>query len=99
MIEFRSSRTRITCTPVCGPGPRLYAVSGCPFGCSIVNESITGLPGCTGPAGWKFASSNVRAAWIVGACGDDPEPQPARTITHAIRHTRRHVISGLLSSV
>ena len=99
MIEFRSSRTRIRCTPVCGPAPRLYAVSGFPFGCSIVNETVTGLPACTGPDGWKFASSNVRAAWIVGTCGDDePEPQPART-THArdqTRETRPHLRAPLV---
>ena len=56
MIVERSSRTKIRCTPVCGPGPRLNFVSGVPSGCWIVNETVTGLPGVTGPDGWKSTS-------------------------------------------
>src|SRR6476619_1796973 len=50
-MSARSLRPKISCTPVWGPGPVAYWVSGCPFGCMIVNDSFTGLPAGTGPEG------------------------------------------------
>ena len=57
MIVARSSRTKIRCTPVCGPAPRLNFVSGCPSGWRITNETAVGLPGWIGADGSKSASS------------------------------------------
>ena len=56
MIVERSSLTMIRWIPVCGPGPRLYAVSGAPDGWSIRKDTEVGTPGFTGPAGRKPAS-------------------------------------------
>ena len=39
---------------MCGPGPVLNFVSGVPSGCSIWNETTTGLPAGTGCDGRKF---------------------------------------------
>src|SRR5436190_14687726 len=82
MIRDRSLRTRIRCTPVCGPAPVLYCVSGLPFGCSIRNEILVAIPGLIVPVGWKAASWKMRAAPIFGAftpVPDEDEPQPAAT--------------------
>ena len=53
MIVERSSLTMIRWTPVCGPGPVWYAVSGEPEGWSIVKATVVGFPGAIEPAGWK----------------------------------------------
>ncbi len=57
MIVARSRRTMIRCTPVWGPGPRLKAVSGFPFGWVIVNETRVGLPATMGADGSKPVSA------------------------------------------
>ena len=41
----------IRCTPVWGPEPVLYWVSGLPLGSTTVNVTVTGRPGVTGPLG------------------------------------------------
>src|ERR671935_585900 len=86
MITPRSRRTTIRCTPVCGPAPRRYEVSGVPDGWRIVNEIRVG-PGRATRAGPKPESSNVRAGSIVGAAGREEEEQPTRSAT--AQHTRR----------
>ncbi len=53
MMYARSFRTMIKCTPVCGPEPVLYWVSGLPLGSSTVNVTVTGRPGVTGVVGAK----------------------------------------------
>jgi hypothetical protein len=81
MIVDRSSRTMMRCTPVCGPAPLLYCVSGSPDGWRMKNEILSDFPGTT-RAGVKPAISNVRAGWIVGVVGralDPDPPQPAAT--------------------
>src|SRR4051795_7377073 len=77
MITPRSLRTMIRCTPVCGPLPLRYRVSGAPEGWSIRNERTTGLPAVI-RAGAKSANLKVRAAPMV-ICGGADEPQPAST--------------------
>src|SRR6266702_3675148 len=78
MIVDRSRRTMIRCTPVCGPGPVRYCVSGAPEGWLTVNEIVVGACARTGAVGWKPASVNVFAAATVGIAGPEPdEPQPA----------------------
>ena len=65
---------------MCGPGPRLNFVSGCPSGCRITNETVGRLARRDRAGGVKSASWNVRAAPIVGKLGpDEPPPQPAST--------------------
>src|SRR5437588_5857733 len=61
----------IRCTPVCGPGPALYWVSGLPEGCWTVNEIVVGRPGGTGAAGVKPPSANTFAGATRGT--DTPE--------------------------
>ena len=41
----------IRCTPVCGPPPVLYWVSGLPLGSCTVKLTVVGRPGVTGPLG------------------------------------------------
>src|SRR6478672_8572980 len=70
----------IRCTPVCGPGPVLYWVSGLPLGSLTVNETVTGLPAWIVPWGAKPPSVNTFAAPTVGTLTvPAPEllPQPA----------------------
>src|SRR5437762_1831743 len=45
MITARSRRTTIRCTPLWGPEPCLYCVSGFPFGWRIVNDTRVGVRG------------------------------------------------------
>src|SRR5947209_17152653 len=68
----------IRCTPVCGPGPVLYCVSGRPDGCCTVNEIVTGRLGVLAAAGLKPARANTRAAATCGTeTAEPPElPQP-----------------------
>src|SRR6476646_11984625 len=76
-MSARSLRTKIRCTPVWGPSPVAYWVSGCPFGCTIVNDSFTGLPAGTGPEGVKPEMWLTPAALTGGSVTcDDPDPQP-----------------------
>src|SRR2546425_11228 len=80
MIFDRSSRTLIRGTPVGGPEPVLFAVSGLPEGCSMSKATRVVASALTGLAGWKSWSWKVRAAPIVGALTPlppDDEPQPA----------------------
>ncbi len=44
-------------TPLCGPAPCLYCVSGFPFGWRIVKETRVGLDSVTGPVGVKPESA------------------------------------------
>ena len=53
MRVARSRRTMIRCTPLCGPAPCLYCVSGFPSGWRIVNDTLVGVPACTGCEGVK----------------------------------------------
>ena len=62
MIVARSRRTMIRCTPVWGPAPCLYFVSGFPFGWRTTNETRTGLPATIGAVGVKFTSVYCLAA-------------------------------------
>src|SRR4051812_10680341 len=73
----RSLRTKIRCTPVWGPAPVAYWVSGCPLGCTIVNDTFTGLPVGTGPDGVKPEMWLTPAALTGGSdtC-DELDPQP-----------------------
>lgn len=63
--------------PVCGPGPRRYAWRTSPDGCSIANETATGLPARSFGPSRNPCSEYVFAAGIVGTAGLEPEPQPA----------------------
>src|SRR5205807_8258607 len=89
MIVERSRRTMIRWTPVWGPGPVRYVVSGAPDGWSTVNEIVVGTPARTAPVGLKPARWNVFAAETVGTAGPEPdEPQPERSTSGAARRTR-----------
>src|SRR5437763_17022071 len=69
MITDRSQRTMIRWTPLCGPAPCLYCVSGFPSGWTIVNDTRVGVPAFTGRAGVNPERAYVCAAppAIVGA--------------------------------
>ena len=51
MFAERSSRTMIRWIPVCGPGPRLYAVSVSPDGWTMRKLTSVGFPGSIAPLG------------------------------------------------
>src|SRR3954470_4813173 len=76
-MSARSLRTKIRCTPVWGPAPVAYWVSGCPLGCTIVNDTFTDLPVGTGPDGVKPEMWLSPAALPGGSDpGDELDPQP-----------------------
>src|SRR3954454_22810008 len=95
MIDARSRRTKITWTPVCGPGPCLNDVSGFPFGCLITNDTFAGLPAATGAVGLKSTIWYVRAAGTDGKLDVDEPPQPASRNSAAAAKSARLI--GLLS--
>ena len=88
MIVARSLRTMIRWIPVCGPGPRLYCVSGVPSGWRIVKETTVGLPG----------SNRVRrleALELVGARGADRHRRAGRgAAAGRDDHGRNHESEG-----
>ena len=71
---------------MCGPLPvrkRFIVTSLSPEGCTILKETVTGLPAATGADGWKSTVCVVSAFWIVGVCVSPPPPQPASATTAA----------------
>ena len=98
----------IRCTPVCGPEPVLYWVSGLPLGIFTVNDTVTGLPAWIVPWGWKPPSENTFAAPTAGTLTVPPlelPPQPASASAPAAaiagsaaaqRRVRRRCDAGLL---
>ena len=74
-----------------------YWVSGWPFGCTIVNDTFTGLPAGIGADGVKPEMWLTPAALTGGSdtC-DDPDPQPrlapvASSDSASTGHVRRRV--------
>ena len=92
----------IRCTPVCGPPPVLYWVSGLPLGNCTVKLTVVGFPGVTGPAGSNPASVNTRAAATFGTLTAPLfelllEPQPASAAAASAAPTARNVRRRLIA--
>jgi hypothetical protein len=79
MMVERSSLTMIRWTPVCGPPPVRYFVSDAPDGCRIVNATVVGCPGRTGPAGRKPTRSYFFAGAMSIVFEPEEDEQPATT--------------------
>src|SRR2546421_1264230 len=95
-ITERSLRTTIRCTPVWGPAPVRYRVSGPPEGWPIVNETVVGFPAAAIFVGSKPTRRKVLAGAIV-ICGgelEDDDEQPTRARTNRASGARR-MLRGL----
>ena len=76
MIDERSSRTMITCTPVCGPAPVRNFVSTFPSGVRTASRSVT-FPGAATVCGPCQSSVYSFAGATVGGAGEPPPPPQA----------------------
>ena len=76
MIEERSSRTMMRCTPVCGPPPVRNCVSTLPSGVRTARRSVV-VPGAATVFGPCQSSVYSRAGATVGGAGEPPPPPQA----------------------
>ena len=77
MMYARSSRTMIRCTPVCGPEPVLYWVSGLPFGQPDVERHRRRVAGDDRAGGREVAERERLGGRDLGhADRGRPEPTP-----------------------
>src|SRR5262249_28372673 len=93
-MSARALRTKIRCTPVCGPGPGRERVIVLPSGGWVENESVNGFPAVTGPPGLDNGRPQVEAAPRAGAATPlellpQPPAQPATPSTSATRARKR----------
>src|SRR4051812_23125868 len=94
MIEERSSRTMITCTPVWGPAPVRDLVSTFPSGGRTAGLSVTSRGAAT-DCGPCQSSVYCLAGATVGGAGDPPPPpQAAAASPSAARHVAGPSLTG-----